>query len=69
MADTKPDTTAPDPEGKNEGIVLQLPSGDPVRVVLMDENDERMNLAVNPEEGVFGYESSETSITMFLEEP
>lgn len=53
----------------SDGIILLTPGGDPVRVVLMDEHDERLTLSAHPEQGVCGYEGAETTITMLLEEP
>lgn len=53
----------------NSDIVLYTDEGDPVRVILMDERDERLRLVDNPSKGVYGYENSQNAVTMFLEEP
>lgn len=51
------------------GIVLYTEDGDPVQVTLMDENDEYLRLVEKLQEGVYGYENKEVSLTMFLKEP
>lgn len=53
----------------SEGIVLYTDEGDPVRVCLMDENDERLKCYEQLEQGMYAYRSSETSLTMMLEKP
>lgn len=53
---------------ERDGVLLYTKDDDPVRVVLMDDEDNLLDLVVNPEEGVFGYESENTRVTMFLEE-
>lgn len=68
----EPDDPEPDPgddTGPPEGIILYTGDGDPVRVVLMDEHDDRLPVVANPEQGIYGYQSAETTITMLLERP
>lgn len=49
-----------------DSLNLQLPNGKPVSVELLDEQDEQMEIAANPEAGVFGFESENQTVTVFL---
>lgn len=53
----------------SDGIVLYTEEGDPVRVCLMDDNDERLTCYKQLEQGMYAYRSPETSLTMILEKP
>ena len=52
----------------SDGIDLKLPNGKPVKVRLMDEAGEFLEVTTNPEAGVFGFESNGAKVTMLLEE-
>lgn len=66
MTDT--DSGGQQEETDRSGVVLYTEDGNPVRVVLMDDDDEHLDLVANPEEGVYGYENEKTRVTAFLEE-
>jgi len=53
-----------DPQGLN----LQLPNGKPVQLKIMGEDDDWLDLTMNPEAGVFGFENEDTAVTVFLED-
>lgn len=57
--------------GDNEqsGIVLYTEDGEPLRVCLMDENDETLRYVEELQQGVYGYENADTSVLVTLEDP
>lgn len=50
-----------------EGIQLFTEDGEPVEVLLMDENDQWIDYSYSPEDGFYAYRNSEHSLTMVLE--
>lgn len=53
---------------ERRGITLFTEDGDPVEVLLMDENDNWINYAYSPEDGFYAYRNAGHNQTLVLED-